>query len=197
MKILHVVQSLDPAWGGIARVLPALAAELAAAGDQCRIATLAGDRFGTPPEVPGVEVLRYAPNGGTKLGRSSEFDRQAEALVRDADVVHLHGLWTGQNWSAGKAARQAGRPYVMTPHSMMMPWAWHRSWWKKRPIGWLFEHQNLRKAARLHALAEGEAKHILALGFNDRIEVIPNGIRTAEFENLPPTRGVDRPMAGA
>jgi glycosyltransferase involved in cell wall biosynthesis len=69
---------------------------------------------------------------------------------------------------------------------MMMPWAWERSWWKKRPVGWLFEHKNLREAKCLHALAEGEAEAMRALGFNDRIEVIPNGLRTAEFLNLPP-----------
>ena len=46
MNILHVVQSLDPSWGGIARVLPELAGRLAATGDKCRIATLVGGRFG-------------------------------------------------------------------------------------------------------------------------------------------------------
>jgi glycosyltransferase involved in cell wall biosynthesis len=190
MRILHVVQSLDPAWGGIARVLPALAAELAKAGEQCRIATLAGGRFGTPPDVPGVEVLRFAADGDARLGKSREFNRRIDELARDSDVIHLHGLWTGQNWATGAAARKLNRPYVMTPHSMMMPWAWQRSWWKKRPIGWLFEHRNLRRAARIHALATGEAKHIRALGFNDRIEVIPNGLHTAEYAAPPPADGL-------
>jgi glycosyltransferase involved in cell wall biosynthesis len=190
MRTLHIVQSLDPAWGGIARVLPCLASELAAAGDTCRIATLTGGRFGNAPDVPGVEVLRFACPPNSRLGRSGEFNSRIPELIRDADVVHLHGLWTGQNWSAGKAARKAGRPCIMTPHSMMMPWAWGRSWWKKRPIGWLFEHKNLRAAACLHALADGEAQHMRALGFNDRIEVIPNGLRTADFVNLPPADGL-------
>ena len=190
MRILHVVQSLDPAWGGIARVLPALTAELAKAGERCRIATLAGGRFGTPPDVPGVEVLRFAPNGDTRLGCSREFSRRIAELARDAEVVHLHGLWTGQNWAAGAAAREHGRPYIMTPHSMMMPWAWRRSWWKKRPIGWLFEHRNLRRAARLHALAAGEAEQMRALGFNERIEIVPNGLHAAEYADLPSADGL-------
>lgn len=185
MNILHVVQSLDPAWGGIARVLPALATELVRAGDECRIATLAGGRYGTPPRYDDVEVLSFAASGGSRLGSSAEFNRRIDELACWADVVHLHGLWTGQNWAAGKAARKARRPYVMTPHSMMMPWAWQRSWWKKRPIGWLFEHKNLRRAACLHALAEGEAKYIRALGFNPRVEVIANGLHPADYEKLP------------
>lgn len=185
MTILHVVQSLDPSWGGIAGVLPALAAELTAAGHSCRIATLQGGRFGTAPDVPGVEVLRFCPVSGSRLGRSSEFAGRIPSLVQEADVVHLHGLWTAQNQATGKAARKAGRPYIMSPRSMMMPWAWRRSWWKKRPAGWLFEHRNLRRAACLHALAEGEAEPMRALGFNDRITVIANGVRAEKFVDLP------------
>lgn len=190
MKILHVVQSLDPAWGGIARVLPVLASELAADGVSCRIATLVGDRFGAAADVAGVEVLRFAPNRGTRFGRSRAFSRDLASLVRDADVVHLHGLWTGQNWAAGRVARKVGRPVVITPHSMMMPWAWQRSAWKKRPAGWLFEHKNLRAAARLHALADGEAREMRKLGFNDRIEVIANGIHADRYTALPPADGL-------
>ncbi len=115
-----------------------LASRLAAAGDTCRIAVLDGGRFGKAQGVEGVEVLGFEPHPTCRLGRSKAFDRRIGDLVREADVVHLHGLWSGQNWSAGKAARKQGTPLVMTPHSMMMPWAWRRSAWKKRPIGWLF-----------------------------------------------------------
>jgi glycosyltransferase involved in cell wall biosynthesis len=190
MRILHVVQSLDPAWGGIARVLPELAAGLAAAGDSCRIATLAGGRYGTPPAVPGVELSAFTAASKSRLGRSSHFDRDIAALVAEADVVHLHGLWTSQNWSAGRAARGESKPYIMTPHSMMMPWAWNRSWWKKRPIGWLFEHGNLKRAALLHALSDGEASAIRALGFNSQIETIPNGLHVDEYERLPSAEAI-------
>ncbi|MFQ5430593.1 MAG: glycosyltransferase [Phycisphaerae bacterium] len=192
MRILHITQSLDPNWGGIARVLPMLAAELAAAGDTCRMAVLRGGRFGTPCEPTGVEVLAFAAEKAGGLGRSAGFDREIDDLVRDADVVHLHGLWAGQNWSAGRAARRQRRPLIITAHNMMMPWAWRRSWWKKRPIGWLFEHRNLRKAACLHALAEGEAAAMRELGFNPNIEVIPNGLHPAEFETPPSAEALER-----
>ncbi len=191
MRILHVLQSLDPAWGGIAHVVPMLARRLNQAGDQCRIAALHGDRFGEPPRFDGLDVLTFEAKPKSRLGRSREFRRQARELVESADVVHLHGLWTAQNHVTAKAARKLARPYVMTPHSMMMPWAWNRSAWKKRPVGWLFEHRNLREAACLHALAEGEAAHMRTLGFNQNIEVIPNGLDLAEFDQLPPADGIE------
>lgn len=191
MRILHVTQSLDPRWGGIARVLPMLASRLAAAGDVCRIAVLDGGRFGRPQDVNGVEVLGFEPHPTCRLGRSKAFDARIGDLVAEADVVHLHGLWSGQNWSAGKAARKERTPLVVTPHSMMMPWAWRRSAWKKRPIGWLFEHKNLRTAACIHALASGEAEAIAALGFNRNIVTIANGLDPAEFENVPPAGAIE------
>lgn len=185
LRILHIIQSLDPAWGGIARVVPELASGLVAAGHACRIATLAGGRFGTPPDVGGVEVVAFSDSGDSRLGRSSQFSREISRLVADCEVVHLHGLWTGQNQAAGRAARKAGRPYIMTPHSMMMPWAWKRSRWKKLLAGWLFEHRNLSGAAMLHALADGEAEAIRALGFNSHVTTVPNGLHTAEYAALP------------
>ena len=197
MNILHVTQSLDPSWGGIARVLPMLAGELATAGDTCRIAVLHGDRFGDAPDVPGVEVLRFHPKKKSRLGRSADFDKRIGELLPSADVLHLHGLWTGQNWSAARAARKIGHPFIITPHSMMMPWAWQRSAWKKRLVGRLFEHKNLRTAACLHALAEGEAAHIRDLGFNTNVKVIPNGLHPDEFESLPPADDLEERFESA
>lgn len=197
MNILHITQSLDPSWGGIARVLPMLAQQLNAAGQTCRLAVLKGDRFGVPAVVPGVEVLAFEPKAKSKLGSSPAFNREIAALVGWADVVHLHGLWSGQNWSAGKAAQKQNKPLIVTPHSMMMPWAWNRSGWKKRPIGWLFEHANLRNAARIHALAEGEAAHIRALGFNQNVAVIPNAIEPSEFETHPSAESLEKRFPAA
>ncbi len=191
MKILHITQSLDPSWGGIARVLPLLANRLHSAGVNCRIAVLKGGRFGTPQTIPNVEVLSFEAKSGSRLGASPGFDREIGSLTDWADVVHLHGLWSAQNRSAGKAARKRRKRFVMTPHSMMMPWAWQRSWWKKRPIGWLFEHGNLRSAACLHALADGEAQNMRALGFNQNVVVIPNGLNPEEFEKFPSPAGLE------
>ncbi|MCB9853621.1 MAG: glycosyltransferase [Phycisphaerales bacterium] len=185
MHILHITQSLDPAWGGIAAVLPVLARRLVDAGLRCTLLTLSGDRFGTPAELPGLEVVAFPAIANSPLGRSSAFNHQIDEFVHDADVVHLHGLWAGQNWSAGNSARRQSKPIVITPHSHMMPWAWRRSAWKKRPVGWLFEHRNLRSAACLHALAAGEAAHMRKLGFNSNIRIIPNGLAPERFATLP------------
>lgn len=192
MRILHITQSLDPAWGGIAAVVPVLARKLIDAGQSCRIATLVGDRFGTPAEVPGVEVLAFAAKKNSPLGNSADFDHRIGAFIHQADIVHLHGLWAGQNWTAGKLARKQGKPVIITPHSHMMPWAWQRSRWKKRLAGWLFEHQNLRTAACLHALAEGEAAHMRTLGFNPNIRIIPNGLDPQKFATLPAADAIEK-----
>lgn len=191
MHVLHITQSLDPSWGGIAAVLPVLAEHLVKAGLKCTLLTLAGDRFGAPAELPGLEVVAFPAKHRSPLGHSPTFNHQIGEFVHDATIVHLHGLWAGQNWSAGNAARTQDKPLVITPHSHMMPWAWQRSRWKKQLAGWLFEHKNLRTAACLHALAEDEAAHMRKLGFNDRIRVIPNGLDPEQFATLPPSDSIE------
>jgi len=192
MHILHITQSLDPAWGGIAAVMPALARKLVDAGLRCTLLTLSGDRFGAPADLPGLEVVAFPANPGSPLGRSAAFNHQIDEFVHDATIVQLHGLWAGQNWSAGISARRQKKPVVITPHSHMMPWAWRRSRWKKQLAGWMFEHKNLRTAAVLHALAEGEAEHMRKLGFNHNIRILPNGLDPERFATLPDASNLER-----
>ena len=185
MRVLHITQSLDPAWGGIARVLPELATRLTTVGITSTVACLQGDRFGNAPAFEAFAVNSFPARSRSPLGSSPKFDRKIGDLVAAADMVHIHGLWAGQNKSAGAAARRQSKPLIVTPHSMMMPWAWQRSGWKKRLVGYWFEHRNLREATALHALAQGEAESMRLLGFNQNIVVIPNGIEPRDFEQLP------------
>jgi glycosyltransferase involved in cell wall biosynthesis len=59
---------------------------------------------------------------------------------------------------------------------MLDAWALRHSALKKRVAGWVFENQNLRQAACLHALCESEAKSYRNYGLRNPICVIPNGI---------------------
>jgi poly(glycerol-phosphate) alpha-glucosyltransferase len=82
---------------------------------------------------------------------------------------------------------------------MLEPWALANSAWKKRAFRWLVEEGNLRSSSCIHALCDQEARSIRALGFDNPIAVIPNGVglpdisatRTrAEFDKLfPEVRG--------
>ena len=46
------------------------------------------------------------------------------------------------------------RPYLVSPHGMLDPWAVRRAAWKKRLVAWWFENAHLAGAACLHALTQ-------------------------------------------
>jgi glycosyltransferase involved in cell wall biosynthesis len=112
--------------------------------------------------------LAYAPGLGGAL------------LAGGYDLLHTHGIW---QWPSAAVSRWHGktrRPYVVSPHGMLDPWAVSRSRWKKRLVSVCYEGAHLRDAGCLHALCEAEAEAIRAYGLRQPIAVIPNGVDLPE-----------------
>ena len=92
----------------------------------------------------------------------------------DADILHIHSIWM---YPSVVARRWAGktRPYVVSPHGLLKPWALRNSRWKKRIAALLYENAHLRHAACLHALNAAEAESFREYGLKNPICVLPNG----------------------
>jgi len=73
-------------------------------------------------------------------------------------------------------SRATRRPYVVTPHGMLDPWAIRNSRWKKSAALWAYERSHLQGAACLHALCEAEAEGIRDFGLRNPICIVPNSI---------------------
>jgi poly(glycerol-phosphate) alpha-glucosyltransferase len=121
--------------------------------------------------VRGPRALGYAPALGQAL------------RAADVEIVHSHGLWMYPSL----AARQSGKPYIISPHGMLDPWALALSSWKKKIAGAAFQNADLRHAACLHALGQSEADSIRTYGLRNPVCVIPNGIDLPTPGNEPAT----------
>lgn len=100
-----------------------------------------------------------------------------DELVRgDFDVVHVHGLWMYISVAAMRWAQRTGRPYIVSPHGMLDPWALKNSAAKKWIARKLFEDAHLRGAARIHALCGEEARAVRRAGLTGRLAIVPNGV---------------------
>lgn len=113
-------------------------------------------------QVRGPRIFGCAPGLATALEAS------------DAEILHVHGIWmypsvVALRWSHGK------RPYLVSPHGLLRPWALRNSRWKKRIAAMLYENMHLRRAACLHALTAAEAESFREYGLENPICVIPNG----------------------
>ena len=118
--------------------------------------------------APKHAAFRYAP----------ELLRQLSSLT--PDLVHTHGIWTYLSVAAVRWSKSNGgvrpRPYVVSTHGMLDPWALLNSRWKKVMAGFAFERRHLENAACIHAINRAEAAAIRAFGLKNPICIIPNGV---------------------
>lgn len=125
-------------------------------------------------QARGPEALGYAP------------ELPAALASGNLDLLHVHGLWMYYTYASLGWARATRRPYMISPHGMLDSWALQNSHWKKQIALRLYEERHLRGATCLHALCEAEAEAIRAIGLDNPICVIPNGLD--EPERPPPGR---------
>lgn len=110
--------------------------------------------------TPKIRSYGYAP----------EFAAELAAFA--PDLSHVHGLWLYPTL----AARRSGRPYVISPHGMLDPWALANSRLKKRIAALLFERRNLESAACLHATCAAELRAIRGFGLRNPVCVVHNAV---------------------
>ncbi len=106
-----------------------------------------------------------------------------QLLTLAPDLAHVHGLWQFTSLATLVWHRKTHKPYLVSPHGMLDPWALRHSRCRK-VLGWLaYERAHLSSARCIRALCEAEAKAIRGLGLTNPICVIPNGV------DLPPGPG--------
>jgi glycosyltransferase involved in cell wall biosynthesis len=169
---LHLCNGLDPVRdGGMVPSILGMTGALAEQGYPIAIVTPTPSRLGGLALPPGLTL------------RGPETD--LEAVVRGAEVVHMHGLWQGHTRRGARTARTARVPYLITAHGMADPWALRHKYWKKRAYTALVEGKNLRRAWCLHALSRPEIGHLRALAPRTPVAFIPNGVDLRPFDGLP------------
>jgi len=116
----------------------------------------------------GVEIVRFAPSFPRALVFSWQMLAGLDAVLKDADMVHVHSNWTFPVWWGCRTALKYGKRLIMTPHGCLSPERLAHSRWKKRLAG-LVDRRFLRRADVLHATCEEEADAIKAFRFSARM----------------------------
>lgn len=170
---LHLCNGLDPARdGGMVPSILGMTGSLAALrAERVTIVTPTESRL-----------------GGTELPEGLELrgpETSLRSAVRDAEVVHMHGLWQRHTRIGAAEARRARVPYLMAAHGMAEPWALRHKAWKKAVYTALVEGKNFRHAACLHALSRPEIRHLRVIAPKTPVAFVPNGVNLGPFDNLP------------
>jgi len=104
------------------------------------------------------------------------------AIELEADVVHIHGVWTTAVTVVPQLERLDKR-VVVSPHGMLADYVLSKGAMKKRLFTMMIQRRALRLASCIHALNGFEALSIERyLGSHQQLQVIPNGIEL-DFEN--------------
>lgn len=184
MRVIHVVQSLDPKLGGPPIVVSQLASAQARLGIDVAIVTGDGglNLEGAEPAL-GMDICSgRLPVRTTDISPGipgfldKGFVRFMEPMATQGTLFHLHGVWEPMLKLSSGIARKSYIPYVVAPHGMLDGWSLQTKTWKKRLALALGYRAMLNEASFLHALNENEVTQVGLLGIKARAEIIPNGI---------------------
>jgi glycosyltransferase involved in cell wall biosynthesis len=193
MKILHVIASMDPAFGGPPAVAGRLAAAQAGLGHE--VAVMYHDSPGRSREceaslatIPGIGKVQFQPVSNKVILEAlipKPTQEQLRRAIGQCDIVHLHSVWDPIIRQAGRDAKRLGRPYVVTPHGVLDAWSLKQRWLKKKIALLLVFRRMLQNAACLHLLNQDESDLIEPLRLGVAKRVIPNGVFVEEIEPRP------------
>lgn len=192
MKILHVIPYADLSYGGPSVVVRSMAEVMARQGAEVHIAVT--NAAGTQDLALEDGEVRYE-NGAIFHSFRRTFPKgwfRAPGMMRwlnahagDFGLLHLHVPFTAPfRWGA-RAAQNAGRPYLVTPHGVLDPWSMRQKAWKKRPY-FRLERQAIAAAAAIHVTSPLEACFIRELKLGPRIQCLPLAVNLPATASLAP-----------
>lgn len=176
MKVLHVVDMIDPSsGGGTAERSFQMATALVRAGKQCVILCtdvgLSDERRQMLAGVELVAVRTISRRFLIPLISRSRISRLVEAV----DVIHAMGHWSFLVARVCLEAQSQGKPYVYSPAGSLRIYG--RSKFLKYIFNWVYGWRVLQGAARFIAVTDMEFEQFRECGLpEDRFVTLPNGI---------------------
>lgn len=187
MNVGMVTASVSRTGGGIYEVVRRSALELYRRGDRVSVFGLTDERFEEDREAwSPVAVNAFRHRGYKSFGYAPDL---LPALRSTApDILHNHGLWMYPSVASVQWSKLSKKPYIVSTHGMLDPWAIGHSYWKKQIAHLMYERRHLANAACLHALCAPEADAIRRHGVPNPVCVIPCGIDLPLLNLLPVPR---------
>lgn len=188
MKIAHYFFRVNEASGGVSRAIYDLVGLSAEVGHEVVLMTAADSQFPRSWENAGgrqAEVVRLCPPSPALQLLDADGLQTVADVLRDADVLHLHGLWRPSSSQVARLAREMDKPYVLTIHGTLDDWAMRRSALRKRIYYRLFEHRNLAGASLVHCTAEEELRQSRRWIPHDRVTTVPYAVDLSPYRQLP------------
>lgn len=157
MRILQVIASLAPRYGGPSVAGPAICRELARRGHEVALYTtnVEGHRWMSVPLdrpvcEPGVETRYFSGwiHPGEYKFSPQLWQGLCEKIPR-VDLVHIFSMYIFSSTASAHLCRKRGVPYLLHPHGTLDPFLLRRHRARKQLYTWLFEQRNFQRAAAI------------------------------------------------
>jgi glycosyltransferase involved in cell wall biosynthesis len=165
LRILQVINSLDPKLGGTVEFVRQIGTAIAQAGHTVEVAVC-----GDEPDAAWLQEFPLKAHAlGPAIGGyaySTKFKNWLKSHGRTYDAWIINGLWQYHALGASSVARVIGIPYFVYPHGMLDPWnrRAHPFKYLKKVLYWLlFERATLESASGVLFTSQEEAR--LARGY--------------------------------
>lgn len=193
MRIVHILENADDTYGGPARSVPYLAAQLQCLGNSVELRTTYSDEaeHNSVCEDQKIPLKRYRVYGPTKLRFSRKFLKDLEQVIvakkNEKIILHVHNLRTRTTFVAYLMKRRFPKNVVLvvSPRGSLFARSLNQKKWWKRILGALFQKHMLRIADRIHVTSDDEQSAVEAYVSQCTTQVISNGIDLDEFQTLP------------
>lgn len=179
MKVLILINSIDVSQGGTSRSSTAVVSELSQQFPH--IETTIITRSTENPVKSNFEFknakIKFCHN--LALGIYQNF-----SVIREADVIHVQGLWSLFPTLLGILAKLiSGARLIVSPRGMLESWSLKQGKLKKKLALFTYQGYLFRLTDTFHVTAHEESRSVSIIVSNNRNVVIPNGIDTSLFRS--------------
>jgi glycosyltransferase involved in cell wall biosynthesis len=195
MRILFVIRTLNPAWGGPVQGFKNLSTQAQKRGLHVEVACVDDP---SSPWLKDWHLPVHAVGKGSlgMFGYSGHLDQWLSANIANFDAVVVHGIWMYFSYAVWKVAKRRQIPYYLFIHGALDPWFQqyypHKN--LKKKLYWrFFESKVMRDAAAVLFTTEEEKQlaHNAFLPYQCNPVVVGYGITSP-----PETKGfIDRAAA--
>lgn len=199
MRLLYISAYYEPAnvYGGPVRSTSELCEGLVGQGSLVTVFTTNANGKGrlavpTSQEVDlnGVKVWYFPLSLGGFNFYAPEMSKAIHRDISQYDLVMINSMWGYPFHPAYSACQKTDKPYVVTLHGQLQPWAYRQGYLKKKAYFEIFLQRYLNKAAALHCTDPTEVESARRLGLKTPAIILPNSIDSGKFRALPPRGGM-------
>jgi glycosyltransferase involved in cell wall biosynthesis len=183
MRVLHVIPSVAPRYGGPSTAVGPMCRALMEHGVDSLILTTNADgdsRLAVPcgsrTTWQGVPAIFFERDFSESFKYSSGLAHWLRDHVSEFDVVHVHAVLSHACLAATASCRRAGVPYVLRPLGTLAPWSLSQKGLKKRIVLALGGRRAIQSAGAIHCTSEEERRGIEQAFPGARGVVIPLGV---------------------